>query len=159
MPVDPELIAEKDALSRDIIYHTPCLLREKRACELLDKNVDKKISDVYNVNIIAAEVEFCARIEDRLFCGEFIPLNEAEVDHNNSMKEHQLDREICRKKLKRKLIIHIMSNSHVFPTAQNHVLIHSKSVRDKAVIYLCLRELRQKMSCKLSSVHLLYAIN
>ena len=46
MPVDAELIAEKDALTRDILYHTPCLLREKRACELLDKNVDKKISDV-----------------------------------------------------------------------------------------------------------------
>ena len=85
-----ELLNERDALLRDLLYHKSCMTIEWQKLTTRRKQettleFDAEIPDIESDRkFIAAEEHFFSQLQDRTSSGEFIPASEAQNDYQQS---------------------------------------------------------------------------
>ena len=102
-----EIISENDALSRDIMYHSICMLEESKrwkpkTSQTSFTSVKSDLESKKYLNFIAANIQFYSQLQEKIYSGEFIPINEAENDYQQIMKQYNLSYAMNRSTLKKK---------------------------------------------------------
>ena len=131
-----EIISENDALSRDIMYHSSCLLAEsqRRKPKTSQTSIKSDLESKKDLNIIAANIQFYSQLQEKIYSGEFIPINEAENDYQHIMKQYNLSYAMNRSTLKNKIqenICDVEFTRHINRSKPS--LIHSSKARKFAV--------------------------